>query len=990
MLIHKIGYTEEAIARRFEMGRSQGTFENYQPSIRVHESNEYATSLRIRFERINRVVHVQERHNIFLLFDLMYDENVIDLNERISINPTPDWIAFAEKTLGYSYPHYKETKAPVEVRTGFLVTYADKSQKAMQVIHPARLDPENGILYDIREEQIRNLYWKHLNIPYVQISAETLSAERAANIREILKPPAVDPDEWARPVMDAFIDLFDHTDLSIKEIAAKCEEHFQLKKHRGLCLFWHLARTKQILPDIDHGPIRLNERRRTQTGTVRIEIDHACSSIKKPIISGQTYAHSSGVPATPPSISRVLLAEHTKIWLIDINPNSIHRPYSVPRSEFERNISANELSLLSEDPYDSFDGEITPEAKNVYDQLLYILANYPVKSQWIYDSENKRRDSIDSYEEDLNKLAEITGLSKLSLKRAFIRYYQSGFKENALIPRLSERGRSPESYLEASALHGAKSDDNCLSGKLLTIEDMQHFLDAILHFYCTRSKPTIEEAYNHLLIQYYSLPGANKEKHSAGDFTSRLLPAGQTPSYNQFYYFFRSWREDNLPYLTRTREGSKAYQLQFASALKHHNYGLPSPLSRVMVDSTRCDYTLVSEFDRSRKIGRGTLHYVIDVMSAELLGYAFTLNGEDWSGAAMALYCAFTNKPEYFRKLGFEFDASLWPCEYVPGTIIADNGIFKGKEVESLARELSISIENVLQARGNLKSYVEHLFYLTNVHIGTAVPGNVNDAASEATLTPSELEEVLLRFALEYNHHTLINLQMAPDMVTCSFALTPHNLFQWGLENRAGDLRKISSEKLMQVLLPTHDATFTERGLRVFHHYYTCKEAEQAGYFERIHHPDKKNNKHYLSVQIHYDPHREDTVYYINPQKKIFWTFHLTEDEAITFAGKSHYDSQFWYTYLRCIKKKAKKKAKMARIELTRDLEIIAEAAKKKTDAAVKAAGGMDKSHLRQNRVPDQDKTEAKRQSILYGSSRLAPDTPKPTPVHRYKNPFAT
>ena len=531
-----------------------------------------------------------------------------------------------------------------------------------------------------------------------------------------------------------------------------------------------------------------------------------------------------------------------------------------------------------------------------------LLLCYPVNSQWIYDSQ-KAGEQSDSYETDLNEIAAKYGLRKTNLKRAFSRYYQSGFQKDALIPRLSDRGRTHDSYyLHASELNGPKPDINGSRGKLLTIEDTQNILDTVLHFYCSRSKPTISEAYYHLLIQYYSLPGSNKEKHPIGDFTLLLLPEGQYPSYEQFYYFFRSWREDNLSYLVRAREGSKAYQLNYSSALNHHNYGLPSPLSRIMVDSTRCDYNLVSEFDRGRKIGRGTLHYVVDVMSAELLGYYFALNGEDWSGAAMALYCAFTNKSEYFKKLGFEFDASLWPVEYVPGTIIADNGVFKGKEAESLVRELGISIENLLQARGDLKSYVEHLFYLTNVHIGTAIPGNVNDTTTDPTLTPSELQEVLLRFSLEYNHHTIINLQTAPDMVTCSFAPTPHNLFLWGLEHRAGDLRKIPSSQLMQVLLPTKEATFTERGLRVFHHLYYCQEAEAAGYFDRINNPNKEKSKHHLSVLIHYDPHREDTVYYLKPEAGIFWTFQLTGDEAITFKGKNHFDSQVWFSFQRRIK----------------------------------------------------------------------------------------
>ena len=157
MLIHKISYTQEAIAHRFEIGRSQGSLENYQPSIYVHESNEYATSLRTRFERIHRDIHVQGRNNICLLFDLMYDFNVYDLNERIAINPTEEWITYAEKMLGFQYPHYKKTNAPVQIETAFKVTYADGTQKALHVVHAAQLAPETGIDYEIQSDKIRSL-----------------------------------------------------------------------------------------------------------------------------------------------------------------------------------------------------------------------------------------------------------------------------------------------------------------------------------------------------------------------------------------------------------------------------------------------------------------------------------------------------------------------------------------------------------------------------------------------------------------------------------------------------------------------------------------------------------------------------------------------------------------------------------------------------------------------------------------------------------------
>ena len=144
-----------------------------------------------------------------------------------------------------------------------------------------------------------------------------------------------------------------------------------------------------------------------------------------------------------------------------------------------------------------------------------------------------------------------------------------------------------------------------------------------------------------------------------------------------------------------------------------------------------------------------------------------------------------------------------------------------------------------------------------------------------------------------------------------------------------------------------------------------------------------------MIVPIHYDPHHEDTVYYIKPEEKIFWTFHLTGDEAMSFAGKSHSDSEYWIAYRRKITKKAKKEARKKKLELKRDLELIAQNAKKNTSAAVKAAGKMDKKHLRQNRTLDLDEQERKKQKI-YGSDTQTPSvtTIPPVPHSKYKNPF--
>jgi hypothetical protein len=76
------------------------------------------------------------------------------------------------------------------------------------------------------------------------------------------------------------------------------------------------------------------------------------------------------------------------------------------------------------------------------------------------------------------------------------------------------------------------------------------------------------------------------------------------------------------------------------------------------------------------------------------MGMHVTLDPPSWRSAAMAIMNTAEDKVRYCKSFGIEIRPEEWPCQHLPGTILADRGEMEGSIADCLVMELGVTIEN--------------------------------------------------------------------------------------------------------------------------------------------------------------------------------------------------------------------------------------------------------------------------------------------------------
>lgn len=232
-----------------EVGRGQGILADYQPWLYVHQERGDCTSLRFYLPLTGRTHQLLTRKNIQCFMELIFDDTVTDIREYYALLPRDETIEMAE-AAGIKFPRYSESHDKKVLTFDFVVSRGDEVTAV--VVHTGKT------LNDITERrifQIQQLYcnkhgWK-LQVEY----KENMSAQRANNIRRIMMPSPWGPEEYGAEAREEFLEMYFQSDLSIREIAGKVEANNGLEKGMGIHLFRTLMREKQILLNLDAGPM---------------------------------------------------------------------------------------------------------------------------------------------------------------------------------------------------------------------------------------------------------------------------------------------------------------------------------------------------------------------------------------------------------------------------------------------------------------------------------------------------------------------------------------------------------------------------------------------------------------------------------------------------------------------------------------------------------------------------------------------------------------
>lgn len=347
-------------------------------------------------------------------------------------------------------------------------------------------------------------------------------------------------------------------------------------------------------------------------------------------------------------------------------------------------------------------------------------------------------------------------------------------------------------------------------------EDEKNMRWALNKFFYTRYGKTLTETYTMLIKVKYC------------DETGTILPCH--PSLHQFRYFYKTHK--NLQTALISRKGIKDYQMNHRPLLGENVQQFAPCVGTAMLDATICDIYLRDDF--GNVVGRPVLTACVDAYSGMCLGYSLGWEGGMYSIRSMLLNVV-SDKVELCRKMGIVIQKQDWDCIELPATIVTDKGTEYTSENLAQLSELGCSIINLPAYRPELKSMVEKFFDLIQNDYKHILKGKGvieddyqerggHDYRKDASLTLKEFEKVIAHSIIYHNTKRIKQaFPFTEDMLANGILPYANSIWNYGKQQIAANLIKVSSENLIKVLLPRTIGCFARNGLLVNNLRYHCE-----------------------------------------------------------------------------------------------------------------------------------------------------------------------
>ncbi|MFS0661070.1 Mu transposase C-terminal domain-containing protein [Niallia alba] len=548
---------------------------------------------------------------------------------------------------------------------------------------------------------------------------------------------------------------------------------------------------------------------------------------------------------------RIIEMEEFHVFIVDIDAIS-----SMPKKELYSNlieeIQQGELLLIS-DPFAKviIDSELSDLRIQKRDEGWSIIQHYCLEHMEALLQKGGR-------EKKIKEIADESGTSSTKIKKLLSRFWQRGMTKNAMLPDYSNSGGKGKTKTLNKAKVGrprkVSISNEYQTGINITDEVKVQFEHAINKYYRASNNYSLKDVYNFILRDFYS----DRYKEN-GEMKYRIWDATRIPSYHQFYYWFKKLEDPKKD--IQFRKSTKEYELKYRPILSDSKSETNGPGTRFQVDATIADIYLVSSLDVNKVIGRPVIYAVLDVYSRIITGLYVGLEGPSWIGAMMALDNMIADKVEFCKQYGIDITPEQWPTHHLPEIIIADRGEFEGYSVENLINNLNLKIENTTAYRGDLKGIVERKFRTFNGKVKQKAPGAIQkeyrergdqDYRLNATLNLKEFTSLIITMALYHNQKVIDKYPVEKEMVADGLVPTPINLWNWGIQNRKGRLRKVDRNVLRLNVLPRGKATVSRAGIKFKNLLYGSRQAIEEQWYLKL-----KNR----SLEIVYDPRHIEKIY---------------------------------------------------------------------------------------------------------------------------------
>ena len=576
----------------------------------------------------------------------------------------------------------------------------------------------------------------------------------------------------------------------------------------------------------------------------------------------------------------------THLVTIDIDPaNTVAWPRIRKRSELDRSFEEGKARLTTHDPFFRLyrlEKDIEEEYRARRDMAMDSIRGIVKKHSLI--------DLMDS--KVLGPLIVEAAKKEDKDKKIFYirmrRYWQGGQTDNALLPlwhRSGGKGKeriinddeeASDNTKERSINNGENvpdsTEEHVKRGRPTTWfkrhgePDGINMTTSILanirrskHLFYEQKGMSFADTYHEFLKTYF----AAGDEIRNGILTTILKPAEESPQMNQFRYWF--YKDDDLERVLTARYGRRRFQEQMRPLLGPVRSAVYGPGSMFYYDATVADTYLRSPFDRTIIIGRPVVHVLVDLFTELIAGFAVLMEGPSWLGAMLALENMVRNKVEYCVEHNF-FDVSEadWPSQHLPRAITGDRGELYSPRAKDLCRVLKMQVSITPPYRPTWKWAVERTFKTLKDQTIQFLPGYVHQRAPgepdyryKAQLTIEEFRQVLISGIVRYNRsHEVSTKHFTPDMIVARVEPYPCAIWQWGLENRMGELNTLPLDDVRKCLLEDDMATVDRDGL----HFHRLRYISPTGEKERWYVKAQLKNET-MEKKIYFDRRTQQHIY---------------------------------------------------------------------------------------------------------------------------------
>ncbi|QDY84268.1 DDE-type integrase/transposase/recombinase [Paenibacillus polymyxa] len=567
----------------------------------------------------------------------------------------------------------------------------------------------------------------------------------------------------------------------------------------------------------------------------------------------------------------------------------------------------------------------------------------------------------------IREIQERTPVHKSTIYRYLRRYWQGGKMKNTLLPHYNNCGSYGKDRTATDVKRGRpRKFENEPVGINIDEEIKQLLRSGIRLFYNTKEKSPLKHAYQKTLEKFF----ANGYREEGQALIPVLPPPEKLPTFGQYKYWFQ--KEMNLEDTLKSRYGKKRYELSYRPILGSSTHESFGPGSRFQIDATVADVYLVSEYQREWIIGRPIIYIVIDVFSRYITGIYIGLEGPSWVGAMMALANTTADKVRYCAEYGIEITESEWMSSHLPQKLTADRGELEGDKPTRLIDVLGVDVENAPPYRADWKGIVEQQFRLANLRSIQFMPGAIKERYRErgerdyrldVKLTLREFTQIMIQYVLYHNNnHHMLWYDRNEFMVADNVSPVPQELWQWGIVNRTGRLKKLPEAIVKLNLLPQGEATVTSAGIQFKGVHYGCDLAMREQWFVKA-----RVGKTWR-VKVCYDPRSTNEIYLWLDDGRQFEVCTLLDREE-RYLNKRFEEVDDLLEIERYHSRHHEVNNMLAKIDLDAQTKAIVEQATKKTDEALRQS---DKSNnqrvkgIRKNRSEEKQLNQQQEVFQLY------------------------